>query len=520
MLSVEVQAEILTKFFSDKRSIRSIAMEFGVNRESVRRVIDRRTIAMSRQSGVRASILDPYKQEVVAILERDSYVTGVAIMNRLRSMGYVGGYSILKDYLKSVRQAPARSREAFLRLEFAPGECAQVDWAEFGDVFGDGVKIHCFAMVLCHSRMLYLEFTRSERFEEFIRCHENAFKFFGGAPRECWYDNLTTAVTDRLGNLIRFNARFMAYMGHHTVRPHACNVARGNEKGRVENVINYIRQNFWSGRSFADFEDLLKQSIIWRNQVANNREHRTTRRVVSLLFEQVEKSVLQSLNPHPYETDEVLSKVVPKDFHVVFETNRYSVPWTLTGMTLTLRINGSLVKFYYNDKYICSHPRSYLKHKVFTQEKHQQGLLDRKPGATRETWQLHAVKQLGPRMIDYIELLKAGPRSIRFEMGRILALSVVYGDVAIYEACLQLLEHGVIGVDALEVTLKKANHPKETKLNPEPLTFKNDKLNRVVPVKDLRQYDVRLFGDEITCTSEEVNNVNMQLGSGDTPEGF
>ena len=118
-----------------------------------------------------------------------------------------------------------RPREAFLRLEFGPGEVAQVDWGEFGDVFGDGIKVHCFAMVMSFSRMIYVEFTRSEKFEEFIRCHEHAFRFFGGAPRECWYDNLATAVSDRMGRLIRFNSRFMAYMGHHSVRPHACNVA-------------------------------------------------------------------------------------------------------------------------------------------------------------------------------------------------------------------------------------------------------------------------------------------------------
>lgn len=94
---------------------------------------------------------------------------------------------------KIVRELKTKSspklREAFLRLEFALGECAQVDWGEFGDVFHDGIKIHCFVMVLCYSRMTYIEFTRSERFEDFIRCHENAFNYFGGVPKECWYDN-------------------------------------------------------------------------------------------------------------------------------------------------------------------------------------------------------------------------------------------------------------------------------------------------------------------------------------------
>ena len=118
----------------------------------------------------------------------------------------------------------------------------------------------CFAMILCYSRLLYIEFTRSEKFEGFIWCHENAFRSFGGlVPKECWYDNLTSTVTDRMDSLVRCNVGFMACLGHHGVRPHACNSAKGNEKGRVEDVIKYIRSSFWPGRKFTDFEDLCKQ---------------------------------------------------------------------------------------------------------------------------------------------------------------------------------------------------------------------------------------------------------------------
>jgi transposase len=220
-----------------------------------------------------------------------------------------------------------RPREGYLRLEFGPGEVAQVDWGEFGDVFGDGIKIHCFAMVMAFSRMIYIEFTRSEKFEEFIGCHERAFRFFGGAPKECWYDNLTSAVSDRYGSLIRFNSRFMAYMAHHSVRPHACNVARGNEKGRVEGLIKYIRMNFWPARKFESFDDLTMQAIIWRNQTANCREHRTTRRVVKIMFEVEEKPKLLPLNPVPYDTDDIFSRNVTSDFHFQYESNRCPGRW-------------------------------------------------------------------------------------------------------------------------------------------------------------------------------------------------
>lgn len=505
ILSPEIQAQILTFHYSDKRSIRSIAREFGVDPKTVRRVVRRREVRLEIRAGKRQSILDPFKPELVEFLKKDPRITNTSLLNHLRSRGYAGGVSIVKDFMKEARGRFVRPREAFLRLEFGPGEVAQVDWGEFGDVFGDGIKMHCFAMVLAYSRMIYVEFTRSERFEEFIRCHENAFRFFGGVPRECWYDNLTTAVSDRMGGLVRFNARFMAYMAHHGARPHACNVARGNEKGRVEDLIKYIRMNFWSGRSFADFDDLTKQVFIWRNQTANQREHRTTRRVVRILFESDEKPKLLALNPVPYDTDEIFSRSVTSDFHLQYETNRYSVPWTLVGMTITVRVNDRELRVYYNEKFICSHERSYLKNKVFTTEAHRSGLLERKPGASRETWQLGYVKSLGPKMAEYVELVRQGPRSLKYELSRLVALVTVYGEAMVLGACGECLSSGIVGVDNLELYLKRQHHPSNTNLNPEPIKFNSEKLNRVHPAVDLRRYDALYFEGENQVSASEAN---------------
>lgn len=507
ILQPEIQAQILTLHFSDKRSIKSIAREFGIDPKTVRRLVRRREVKFSPEMPGRRSILDPFKSELQEFLKKDSKITTTALLNHLRDRGYTGGISILRDFIKKERGRFARPREAFLRLEFGPGEVAQVDWGEFGDVFGDGVKIHCFAMVMAYSRMIYVEFTRSEKFEEFIRCHEHAFSFFGGVPKECWYDNLATAVSDRMSGLIRFNARFMAYMSHHSVRTHACNVASGNEKGRVEDLIKYIRMNFWSGRSFTDFDDLTKQFIVWRDQVANSREHRTTRRVVRLLFESEEKSKLMLLNPVPYDTDEIFSRQVTPDFHLQYETNRYSVPWTLVGMPVTVRVNSHELKVYYNEKFICSHQRSYLKNKVFTTEAHRAGLLERKPGATRETWQLGYVKSLGPRMAEYVELVRRGPRSLKYELSRLVALVTVYGEQMVLDACSECLGSGIVGVDNLELFLKRQHHPSNTNLNPALIKFNSEKLNRVHPAVDLRKYDALYFEGEnqVSASKEETN---------------
>lgn len=515
ILPPEIQAQILTLFYSEKRSIKSLAREFGIDPKTVRRLVQRREVSLIAKISNRRSILDPYKPVIAELLKKDNRITNTSILNHIRAHGYIGGKSVLADYVLKERGRMVRPREAYLRLEFAPGEVAQVDWGEFGDVFGDGIKVHCFAMVLAFSRMIYVEFTRSEKFEEFIRCHENAFKFFGGVPKECWYDNLATAVSDRMGNLIKFNARFMAYMGHHGVRPHACNVARGNEKGRVEDLIKYIRMNFWSGRTFSDFDELTKQLHVWRNQTANVREHRSTRKVVKILFESEEKPILLKLNPVPYDTDEIFSRNVTSDFHLQYETNRYSVPWTLVGLTVTIRVNNLELKVYYNEKFICSHARSYLKNKVFTRDEHRTGLLERKPGATRDTWQLGYVKGLSPKMAEYVELIRQGPRSLKYELSRLVALITVYGQAMVLDACHECLSSGVVGVDNLELYLKRKHHPSRTSLNPAPISFSSDKLNRVHPEVDLRKYDALYFeGEKHMSASEAKTNGDEHYTAG------
>lgn len=494
MIPPDLQAEILALHFGQKKGTRAIARILRINRKAVCRVVENRKVSLKPETPKRRSVLDPFKLRIDQMLKQDPSITAARIMQQIRTENYLGGFSVLKGYVSAVRERPYRSREAFLRLDFPPGETAQVDWGEFGTPFGDGVKIHCFLMVLCHSRLLYIEFTRSEKFEEFIRCHENAFRFFGGlVPMEIWYDNLASAVTERLGRLVRFNSRFLAYMGHHSIRPHACNPARGNEKGRVEDGVKFVRSSFWAGRQFKDFDDLGMQAALWLNDFANRREHRSTRKIPQLHFETVEKPLLRPMNPHPYDTTEVLSRVVPPNFLIQFETNRYSVPCTLVGLTLTIRVADQAIVFYYQDRQIARHVRSYDKHQVFENREHFKDLLERKPGAKREIWQIAAVKNIGHSMDMYLDLVRAGNRSMRHEVSRILALATIYGDHAVNTACHGMLSDGVIGVESLELSLKISHHPSQHELQPEPLKFQNSKLDRVVPTVDLRRYDALLF---------------------------
>lgn len=483
MLTTEQQAEILTLHYSQKMSLRAITRKLGVDRKSVRSVIKRRSIDTTQKRN-KSSLLSSYRGYI-----QEQITAGVpasTILTQIRERGYLGGRTILQEYVAELRGTPGRRHEAFLEIDFLVGECAQADWGEFGDVFSDGSRVHCFVMVLCYSRLLYIEFTRGEKFEDFIRCHENAFRFFDNrVPKECWYDNLASAVTERMDRMVKFNSRFRAYLGHHGIRPFACNPARGNEKGRVEDGVKYIRSAFWSGRSFTNFEDLCSQASKWRDETANRREHRATRKVPILCFENEEKQKLLSMNPVPYDTDEIFSCAVSHQFQIKYETNRYSVPWTMAGMGVTVRIDDKTISVFYHDKQVARHDRCYSKYQVLSKDSHSAGLRERKSGDDRDSWRISCLRAVGQDVIRYMEFIQAGNRSMRSEVNRLLALATVYGHEVLNTACKELLARSVVGSSNLELFLQSNHH----RVAPEPIAFSRENLNRTVTTVDLRTYD-------------------------------
>src|SRR5262249_41473820 len=135
----------------------------------------------------------------------------------------------------------------------------------------------CLAVIECHSRLLYLEFTHSQRQDTLHRCLLNACHFFQGTPQELVHDNMLTAVLERQGPLVRFNEHLLEFLRPFHITPVACNVAQPQEKGKVEKgAMHYIRHNFWPLRPFRDLPDLQAQANQWRDQVAKVRVHTTT----------------------------------------------------------------------------------------------------------------------------------------------------------------------------------------------------------------------------------------------------
>lgn len=511
MIAVGMQAEILRLHFAERLSHRAIAQQLGVHRKTVAQVVKNKRVTPSRtrSAAPHASLLDPYKSRIDELLEQVPDRSAVNILQRLREQGYLGGIAILRRHVKKVRPRP-KQRPAYLRLSFHPGEAAQVDWGEFGDVFGIGSKVSVLVVVLCWSRMLYLEFALRQNLPSLLRRYERALAFFGGPAREMWHDNMSTVVAKRHGRLVRFTEGFLAYAGYRHFKPVACNVGAGHEKGRIEDGVKLVRHQFWPGRSFADIDDLNAQAARWRDTFANRRQHATTRKIPELCWEQ-EKRHLLSLSEVPYETDDVVSAVVSHQCRVHFDGNTYSVPWTLSEKTVTVRADDATVRICYGAHVVARHHRDYRKGQDMANPAHEAGLRDIKRQANKPD-DLTAIAAIGPKTQRFFELAFAGQRSLRQESRHLLGLATVYGFAAVETQSAALLEQGIIGSAYLERALR-LTYTEHTA--PEPLCLQNERLRRAVPRPALESYDALLFaGPSATQTPDAPQEIDADA---DTP---
>ena len=274
MISYETYCKIRDGHERERLTIAQIARALGVHAQTVSKWV-KRSQFRARQPAPRTSRLDPFKAQIVRLLETHPY-SAQQIFQRLREEGFEGGFTILKDYVRKVR--PVR-REAFLKLSFARGECAQLDWGEYGSI-GVGStrrRLSFFIMVLCYSRLMYVEFTVSQTMEHFLAAHEHAFAAFHGIPARLMIDNLKSAVLKRVvGEAPVFNARYLDFSRHWGFDISACNVAKGNEKGRVENGVGYVKKNLLNGSDFLDFSAVNPAAQVWLDTIANVRIHGET----------------------------------------------------------------------------------------------------------------------------------------------------------------------------------------------------------------------------------------------------
>jgi len=357
-LTPETEAQILRYHHAERWPVGTIARQLFLHRDSVARVLAQAGLPAIMQIH-RPSAIDPYLPFVLETLAQFPRLRASRLYAMVKDRGYPGRPDHFRHMI--ARHRPRPRSEAFLRLRTLPGEQMQVDWGHFGHLeIGKARRpLMAFVTVLSWSRQIFLRFYYGAHMENFLRGHVAAFDAWDGVPRVALYDNLKSAVLERQGTVIRFNPTLLALAGHYRFEPRPVAVARGNEKGRVERAIRYIRDAFFAGRSFTDLADLNAQADAWVVAPAGERrcpEDETL--TVSEAFAQ-ERTRLLELPGNPFPSDEIKAISAGKTPYVRFDLNDYSIPHTCVSRSLTVSATPDQVRILDAQAVIATHPRSY-----------------------------------------------------------------------------------------------------------------------------------------------------------------
>jgi len=453
MIPPEVDAEIRRLFFAEHWRIETIATTLGVHHDAVQRVIEQdRFIRPGTQ--IRPSRLDPYKAFIVATLEQYPRLRATRLFAMVRDRGYPGSVIQVRRYVRAVR--PQARAEAYLRLETLPGEQAQVDWGNFGVLQVGRARrpLSCFVLVLSWSRAMYARFALDQTLESFLRGHVEAFTTLGGTPREILYDNLKSVVLERVGDHIRFHPRILELAGHYHFAPKPCAVARGNEKGRVERKISFLRHSFFAARAFSSVADLNAQLARWIAEVAHARPvpGRPEQRVADAWAE--EQPRLLPLPAHPFVCDLVRPVTSGKTPYIRFDSNDYSIPHTLVRRPLTLIAAEGQLRLVDGITEVARHARSYDRGQRIEDPAHLAALTQEKRRA-HELRGRDRLRAACPHADAFLDALARRDAPLAAQTARLLRLLDQVGAAALDLALAEALERGAISAASVAHLLEQ-----------------------------------------------------------------
>lgn len=381
-ISKKTENQILRYFFVEQWRVGTIATQLGIHHSVVDRVLAQAGLPKIERSP-RPSILDPYLPLIHETLAQYPTLSAARLFDMARQRGFTGGASLFRQRVSQLR--PRKPPEAYLRLKTLPGEQAQVDWGHFGTIILGKARrpLVAFVMVLSVSRQIFLRFYLNQQMENFLRGHVAAFEQWQGVPKCLLYDNLKSAVLERQGDVIRFHPTLLQLSSHYCFEPRPVAVARGNEKGRVERAIRYIRDNFFAARHWTTIEDLNAQADQWCQGISADRRCPDDQSLtVGQAFLQ-EQPTLLPLPEDRFPTAETVQVSARKTPYIRFDLNDYSIPHTHVQKTLTVSADLTQVRILDGHELLAQHERSFDKGQQIEQPAHIDELWQHKAQARR-----------------------------------------------------------------------------------------------------------------------------------------
>lgn len=369
----------IRQLYAQGMKIKQIAEMLNLNRKTVRKYIKSCNSPKYNKAKERPSILDHFKYYIQERLKQVN-LTALRIFEEIKIQGYTGEYVLVAKYVAKIKNEI--KNQAVLRFETLPGEQSQIDWGYFGRIYDYELKkwidVHCFLIILGFSRKLYIEFFTRAHIENFLKGHNNAFEYFGGYTREMLYDNLKSVVIKRAlkAEDSDFNKKFMDFAGYYGFKPILCRPYKPNTKGKVENSVNYAKQNFYAGREFSSLRELNIEAKKWLEKI-NQRIHATTKEVPN---ERAKREILNTLENKPlYDISFISYRKVFKDCFFSYNANRYSVPYQYAGCEIAIKESNNNITVLYREKEIAQHELELNKKGLYIKkEEHFAGLLEKR----------------------------------------------------------------------------------------------------------------------------------------------
>lgn len=488
-ISKEKEAEILRYYHVEKWPVGTISKQLYVHHNTVHRVLSQATGMTRKERTLRESIIDPYLPFIKETLKKYPSLCASRLYGMVKERDYPGGPDHFRHLIAEHR--PRKAAEAFLRLKTLPGEQGQVDWGHFSHITIGQAKrpLMAFVVVLSWSRQIFLRFYLNQQTSNFLRGHVAAFEHWQGLPKVLLYDNLKSATLERRGDAIRFNPQLLEFAAHYHYEPRPVAVYRGNEKGRVERAIRYIRDNFFAAREFSDLDDLNAQAMQWcQGQSADRLCPEDKTMTVREAFEK-ERPKLLSLPDNHWPTDERIEVKIGKTPYARFDLNDYSLPHTHVRQTLTITASLEKVRILDGQQELAVHPRSFDKGQQIEKQEHINALIEMKGKARKYRGQDRLIKAI-PQCQDLLNEAALRGDNLGSITSTLLRLLDRYGCSEVTIAVCEAMKRGVPHPNAVRQTLQKRQDERH-ELPPIAVSLPDDKRVRDISVKthDLEDYD-------------------------------
>ena len=518
----ERRRKLVLETFAELGSIRATVRKLGISIHVVRRVLRGQDQVRQAPASApaRPSKLDPFKPVIQRLVLEDR-LSAVLVLEEIRALGYQGGYSILKEYVRQIRPAP--KRRATTVLEHPPGAEGQVDWSPYNVAFGaDWRVVHCFSFVLAFSRFMVVRFSFDETLETLLAMHEEAFSVIGGIPALMTYDNMTTVGRHVSQDEIDINSRFESYRQQCDFEIQLIDPGRPNQHAPVERPFHYIENNCLRRRRFHfdDLADLNRHATWWCEHIANVRTHGSTHeRPVDRL--QRERALLRPLPSQRPESYRTVARKVGSDFCVSLDTNRYSVPPKHVGQPATLHVYAERLEVFVAGKLAAAHARAQGRYLRQVLPEHDEAFKRCTP--SRRLLE-QAFLRLGPSANDYYEGLRVQRgRGAGYHLQRILKLADRYGSERVVGAMAHAARYGNYSAEAVARVITGRQMQRNARAADSPASPPPEQVRRWleglhVEDSDLADYD-RLIDQRNLHGDDGGDDADSQGDGGDGGDG-